>query len=180
MRLRKANAIISLIITVLLLDHGIYNSIWMLSRCTISRPVEISPWVLVGLMMLHAALSIVMAIIGHKGLKKVPMKTYPKLNFPTILQRATGIAMLVLLAVHIAGAANYFQPKYLHAVLHPLFFAVVLTHTSVSVSKALITLGIGSTKVLKSIDIILLIICGATLIASCIGFLLCLFMGVAK
>ena len=28
MRLRKANAIISLIITVLLLDHGIYNSIF--------------------------------------------------------------------------------------------------------------------------------------------------------
>ena len=178
MRLRKANAIISLITTALLLDHAIYYSIWMLSRGTISRPVEISPFILVGLIALHAVQSIAMAILGHKGAEKVPVKGYTKLNLPTVLQRATGIVMLILIAVHIAGASNYFQPKALHAVVHPLFFAVVLTHTSISVIKALITLGIGSKKVLKCIGIVLLILCGTIMIASCIGFQMCLFMGV--
>ena len=96
------------------------------------------------------------------------------------MQRASGILMILLLAVHILGANNYYKPKALHAVLHPLFFAIVLAHVAVSVSKAMITLGIGNAKVIKTVNVIVKVICIATFIACVIGFYLCLFMGVAK
>ena len=70
--------------------------------------------------------------------------SYPQLNISTIVQRATGIGMLLLLGLHIAGAATHFQPKILHSIMHPVFFAVSFLHIAVSVSKAMITLEIGN------------------------------------
>jgi hypothetical protein len=64
--------------------------------------------------------------------------------------------------------------------LHPLFFAIVLSHVAISTSKAFITLGIGNAKTIKTIDIVLKVICIATFIACTIGFYLCLFVGVVK
>jgi hypothetical protein len=92
----------------------------------------------------------------------------------------TGIFMILLLVVHIIGAANHFQPKILHTILHPLFFIIVLMHVAVSTSKAFITLGIGNFKVVKVIDIVIKIVCVLTIIAGIIGFYLCLFMGVVR
>ena len=88
--------------------------------------------------------------------------------------------MILLLILHIVGAINHFQPKILHAVLHPLFFAVVLSHVAVSGSKAMITLGIGSAKVVNATDVVIKVLCVATFVASVIGFYICLFVGVAK
>ena len=68
----------------------------------------------------------------------------------------------------------------LHAILHPLFFAIVLAHVAVSVSKAMITLGIGNAKVIKVVDVVMKVICIATFVAGIIGFYLCLFVGVAR
>ena len=138
------------------------------------------PFVLVGVTALHAALSIVLAALSDKGAGKGKYKAYPKLNIPTLVQRMTGILMLLLLGLHIAGAANHFQPKLLHAILHPLFFAVALAHSSMSTSKALITLGIGTTKVIRRVDIAMRVLCLSTFVASVIGFYLCLFVGVAR
>ena len=180
MLLRKINATLSLLTTVLLLNHAIFLSVWMLSRCSIAKAENFMPWVLVVLMVVHAIISIVLAILGHKGVEKRKCKEYPKLNVSTTMQRMSGVFMLLLLGLHIAGAANHFQPKILHAVLHPLFFAVVLSHVAVSGSKAMITLGIGSAKTVKVVDVVIKIICIATFIASVIGFNLCLFVGVAK
>ena len=180
MILRKINAAVSLITTVLLMKHAVFLSVWMLSRCSIAKSGNVMPFILAALMVIHAAISIILGIFGHDGAKKQKVKSYPKLNKPTIMQRATGIMMIVLLGLHIAGSANHFQPKILHAVLHPLFFAAALAHTSVSVSKAMITLGIGNAKAVKIIDAIMKIICIATFIASVVGFYLCLFVGVAR
>ena len=93
---------------------------------------------------LHAVLTILLAILGHKGAEKRKCNAYPQLNASTIVQRATGIGMLLLLGLHIAGAATHFQPKILHSIMHPVFFAVSFLHIAVSVSKAIITLGIGN------------------------------------
>lgn len=180
MLLRKINATLSLLTTVLLLDHAIFLSVWMLSRCSIAKAENFMPWVLAGLMAIHAIISIVLAILGHKGVEKRKCKEYPKLNVSTMIQRMSGIFMLLLLGLHIAGAANHFQPKILHAVLHPLFFAVALAHVAVSTSKALITLGIGNAKVVKIVDVIIKVLCVGTFIAGVIGFYLCLFVGVAR
>jgi hypothetical protein len=121
-----------------------------------------------------------MAVLGHKGAEKRKCNTYAKLNARTMLQRFSGILMMVLVGVHIAGAATHFQPKMLHAILHPVFFAMVLMHLAVSMSKAFITLGIGSAKLVKAIDIIMPVICGITFIGAVVGFYLCLFLGVAR
>lgn len=180
MILRKINAGISLMTTLVLLGHAMPLSVWMLYRCSFEKVECPMSVLLVPLMVAHAVISIVLAVLGHKGAEKRKCNSYPKLNRSTILQRASGIFMLVLLGLHIAGAQNYYRPKMLHAVVHPLFFAVVLAHMAVSFSKGLITLGIGSAKGIKAVDITVKVLCLATLIAGVTGFYMCLFMGVAK
>lgn len=180
MNLRKINAIISMLIVVLLLDHAIFYAVVMLSRYRIPTHATVLPWMITALVVIHAILSIAMAVLGHKGAEKRKCNTYAKLNARTMLQRFSGILMMVLVGVHIAGAATHFQPKILHAVLHPIFFAMVLMHLAVSMSKAFITLGIGSAKLVKAIDIIMPVICGITFIGAVVGFYLCLFLGVAR
>lgn len=181
MILRKINAVLSLITAFLLLDHAIFFSIWMLSRGRMAASATNMPWILVGLTAIHAVLSIVILIVNRKGGDKQEQKqkNYFKLNISTYIQRITGMLMIILLALHIIGSANYFQPKILHAIFQPLFFIISLAHVSVSTGKALITLGIGNAKAVKIVDITVSIICAITLVASIIGFYLCLFLGVA-
>lgn len=180
MLLRKINALLSIICTALILDHAIFLSVWMLSRCSIAKAESFMPRILMVLVVVHAIISIILGVLGHKNAEKRKTKEYPRLNVSTIIQRVSGIFMLILLGVHIVGASNYYQPKILHAILHPLFFAVVLAHVAVSASKAMITLGIGNKKVVNVVDVIIKVICVATFIAGVIGFYLCLFVGVAK
>ena len=180
MKLRKINACLSIITSVLFLDHTIFLSVWMLSRCSIEKKADMMPWVLLAVTVIHAVLSIVLAILGHKGAEKRKCKEYPKMNIPTYVQRITGILMLLLLGLHIAGAGNHYKPKIFHAIMQPLFFAAALAHISVSTSKAMITLGIGNAKVVKIVDIIMRIICVVAFVAAVAGFYLCLFVGVAR
>ena len=180
MLLRKTNAVISLISTILILVHAIYYAVWMLFRVGIAKMSVYPSQILVVLMGVHAIISIVLAILGHKGAGKEKGNGYPQMNKETHVQRISGILLILLIGVHIAGALNHFQPKILHAILHPLFFIIALAHVAVSTSKAFITLGIGNAKAIKIIDIVIKIICVLTIVASIVGFYLCLFMGVAK
>jgi preprotein translocase subunit SecG len=180
MLLRKINAVLGLFTTVLLMDHAIFFSVWMLSRCSIEKSADFMPRILAVLMVLHAILSIILLIKNHKGAEKNKHKKYSELNIETYVQRITGVLIILMMGLHIAGAANHFQPKILHAILHPLFFAVALAHCAVSVDKAFITLGIGSTKFIRVVNVAMKIICCATLVAGVIGFYICLFVGVAR
>lgn len=180
MVLRKINAVLSLLTTVLLLHHAIFLSVWMLARCSFEISQGPTPMILLALMVLHAVISIILAFLGHKGAEKRKCKTYSRLNAATNVQRYTGILMLLLMGLHIAGAANYYQPKILHAIVHPIFFGIALAHVSISCSKALITLGIGNARAVRYVDIITRILCGVIFIACVTGFYLCLFAGVAK
>ena len=180
MILRKTNAVLGLISTLLLLIHAIYYSVWMICRASFGKISPYTSRVLVVLMTLHAVISIVLAFIGHKGAEKREVKSYQKLNAGTILQRITGMLRVLLIGLHIAGAFNHFQPKILHAILHPIFFIMALVHIAVSTSKCFITLGIGNAKAIKIIDIVVKIICNLTIIACIVGFYLCLFVGVAR
>lgn len=180
MVLRKANAALSLATTALLMSHAMFLSIWMLSRCSIAKSANAMPWLLAALMVVHAILSILLLAQTRKGATKNKSKQYPQWNAETYIQRLSGMLILLLMGLHIAGAANHFQPKMLHAVLHPLFFAAALAHTAVSTDKALITLGIGTAKVIRIVSIAIKVLCVATLVAGVIGFYMCLFMGVAR
>lgn len=173
MVLRKINAGVSLLATVLLLNHAISLSAWMLSGGSIAPSFGIWPWILVGTMVIHAMISIDLAISAHADEQAHRGKSYPKMNVQTIVQRVSGVLMIVFVALHIAGAAGYMKPpKLVHSIVPPLFFTLVLSHIAVSASKALITLGIGNAKVFKVADITIKVICGATLIAAITGFYL--------
>ena len=180
MILRKINAALSLLATVLLMDHAIFFSVWMLSRCSIEKSADFMPRILAVLMVLHAILSVILLIKNRKGINKIKHKKYSELNIGTYVQRISGVLIILMMGLHIAGAANHFQPKILHAILHPLFFAVALAHSAVSVDKAFVTLGVGSAKFIKAIHIAMKMICCATFAAGVIGFYICLFVGVAR
>ena len=173
MLLRKFNAVLSLLATLLLLDHSIFTSVWMLSRGSIQQSAPFAPRALMGVMVLHAFVSIDLAISAHMEGEKRKCKSYPKMNRATIVQRISGVLLLVFAALHVAGTTGALQPPHLvHTILPPIFFAIALAHTAVSVDKAFITLGIGNARFAKAVSIIIKVICAATLIAGVVGFYL--------
>lgn len=178
---RKINAGLSLLTTFLLLDHALFNSIRMLSGGRVATSFNYAPWILTVLMAIHAFISIDLAISSHLNGEKCKCKNYPKMNAPTIVQRVSGVLLILFTALHIAGAAKYMvPPAVVHAILPPLFFAVALAHAAISTSKAFITLGIGSARFVKAADIVIKVICVLTLIAGVMGFYLYNFAGVGK
>jgi hypothetical protein len=173
MLLRKINAIISLLTAFFLLGHAIFTSVWMLSRGSVAQSAPAAPWILAGLMAAHAFISIYFAVSSHMEGETRKVKSYPSMNRVTIFQRVSGILLIVLTALHIAGASGAMQPPHIvHTILSPLFFAISLAHTAVSTDKALITLGIGHAGLVKAVGVIMRIVCAATLIAAVIGFYL--------
>ena len=177
---RKINAGVSLLTTLMLLVHAIILSVYMLSGDRTFRPAALMSWILMGLMIAHALISIDLVISTYAEAGKNKGKSYPKMNVPTVIQRVSGVLMVPATVLHIAGAIGAMvPPKMVHALVPPLFFAMVLVHTALSTSKALITLGIGNAKFIKIVDIAMKVICGATLIAGVIGIYMRTFTGVA-
>lgn len=173
MILRKINACLSLLTTVMLLNHAVFHAVWMLSRGSIEKTANNMPWIMFVLMMLHAIISIILAILGHRGAEKVKAQGYPKLNRATIIQRASGVLLILFTILHISGpAVGIYPPKIIHAIFPPLFFTIALMHVAVSGSKAFITLGIGNAKFIKLSDMVIKLVCGVTLVADIIGFYL--------
>ena len=174
MKLRKINAVFSLLSTILLMIHAIYFAVWMLSNCSIPMPPTPMSRALTVSFVIHAIISIVLMISTHKGSKNNKGKQYVKLNFATIVQRISGVFIIVFTTLHILGAFRVMRLPYrVHFIVYPLFFTLVLVHVAISTSKAFITLGIGNARVIKRIDVAIKVLCGATLIADVIGFFIC-------
>ena len=172
MLLRKINAVISLLCTILLMDHAIFHAAWMLSKGSIPKTAGAS-WAMVWLMSAHAIISIILAIRGHKGAEKCKCKEYPQMNIPTYIQRISGVALILFTSLHILGTVGILQPpKIVHAILPILFFALCLAHVAVSSYKAFITLGIGNAKFVKILNILVKVLCIVTWLADVIGFYL--------
>ena len=172
MLLRKTNAVLSLLITVLLFDHAIFNAVWMLSQGSIAKTTILS-WVLFGLMMVHAIICIIFGIQAHRDEEKQKSNTYTQVNISTKIQRIGGVLLIPFSVLHILGTVGVIQPpQVIHAIIPPLFFALCLAHVAISGSKALITLGVGEAKLIKIVDIAVKVLCAVTLIASVIGFYL--------
>lgn len=173
MLLRKINAVLSLVITVLLFNHAISCAVWMLSEGSIAKSESRLSWILAGFMVVHALMCIALGIMSHKGAKKSNYKNYVKLNASTWVQRITGVLMILFTGLHIAGAARFLvPPQIVHAILPPIFFFMSLSHVAVSTSKAFVTLGYGNARFIKIVDIAAKIICGLTFIAGVTGFYL--------
>lgn len=173
MLLRKINAIISLLATIFLLNHAIFTSVWMLSMGRVEQSAPVAPWILAGLMALHAFISICLVISGYMDGSYGKGKHYPRMNRSTLFQRVSGALLAIFAGLHIAGASGAMQPpQIVHTIVPPLFYAIALTHVAVSTDKALITLGIGNARFVKAVGVIMKVICAATLIASVTGFYL--------
>ena len=173
MILRKINAITSLLATVLLLIHAISIAVWLLSNGAIAKAGSYISWILVGLMLTHAFISIDLGISAHSETEKRKCNNYPKLNVPTLYQRISGILLILFTCLHVAGTVGILQPpKAVHAILPPLFFTIALMHAAISTGKAFITLGIGNAKLVKIINVAMMVICVATLVADVVGFYL--------
>lgn len=173
MKLRKINAVFSLISTALLMSHAISLAAWMLSRGSIPKAASAIPRGLTLFFAVHAIISIILMITAHKDGHKTEGKPFPRLNAATIAQRVSGVLMLVFTVLHILGATGVTQtPPVVHAIVPPLFFLLVLVHVAISTSKAFITLGIGNARFVKWADVVIKGICAATLIADVVGFYL--------
>ena len=75
---RKINAVISLLTTFFLLYHAIFHAVWMLSNGGIVKTVIIPSWILFGLMIAHAFISIDLAISATPEWKNINAKVIPK------------------------------------------------------------------------------------------------------
>jgi hypothetical protein len=172
---RKINAVVSLLTTVMLLIHAIVLSVCMLTGCSIPQSAGMIAWILLGLVLTHALISIDLALSAHAETETRKGKSYPKMNGATIFQRVSGILLIVFAALHVAGASGAMQPPHIvHTILSPLFFLIALAHTAISTEKAFITLGIGNVRFVKVAGIVIKVICAATLIAAITG--LCFYV----
>ena len=98
MLLRKINAVVSLLITVFLLVHAIYLAVWMLSQGRIDEnAIDVVPWVLTGLTLIHAFISIdvvVSGLMSEENTRKGRM--YPKMNIATLIPTPSSARWLTL------------------------------------------------------------------------------------
>lgn len=180
MLLKKLNALLGLLTAASLLGHAgtMGVSLWtgwydfVLCK-TLAKSTAL-------LMFLHAVVSIGILFFHHDGGE---MK-YGRLNRSTALQRDTALAMLALIHVHTKAYAHMATGTALTAgqtavfcVTELLYFAAVLTHTAVSLSKAAVTLGlIRSGETVKRADRAVWALCGlAMLVLS--GGMLSFFLG---
>ena len=173
MKLRKTNAVFSLISTALLFSHAISLGVWMLSQGSMPKASSTIAILLTIFFIIHAIISIILMATSHKSNRGNKGKNYPKLNVATIVQRISGALMIIFTVIHILGVSGILHsPRAVFLIDTPLFFLLVLAHIAVSTSKAFITLGIGNARFVKRADIVIKVICAITLIVDVIGFYL--------
>lgn len=180
MNLKKINALLGLLTAASLTGHAgtmgvsLWTGWYNFSLCkSLAKSTVL-------FMFLHAVVSIGILFFHHDG----GQMKYGRLNRSTALQRDTAIAILVLIHVHTkayahmtTGAVLSTGQTAMFCVTELLYFAAVMTHTAVSLSKAAVTLGlVRSGEAVKRIDRVVWTLCGlAMLILS--GGMLSFFLG---
>ena len=170
MRIKKINAALGLFAICLLIAHVAYE-LWSYIKFYYNPVMtKVFGFATAGVCVLHVILSAVIVFKMHDGSR---LRTYPKVNIRTILQRASGCGILVCLPVHIftggliAGHAGGPGLLTLLIAVQLLFWVMVFTHISVSFTRALITLGaVQSRRAQRIIDVIVWCVCGAGFIAA--------------
>ncbi len=170
MRIKKANAVLSLFIIALLLIHMGYEFYSYLTFYYNPLVTKIISYGFAISVSVHVVLTIIIVTTRHDG---SALRLYPKANIQTILQRASAAGILLLFPVHIktgdliAGHLVGEPVLYLLLAAQLLFWCMVMTHIAVSFSRALITLGVlESIKKKLVIDRIVWILCAIAFAAS--------------
>ena len=142
MRIKKLNAWLALITAALLLIHETYQLFAFILFYYNPVMTKILGYSLAFAFALHGILSAYCIFALHDS-KTI---AYKKMNIRTVLQRISGMAMLLLLPIHI-GAFMLLQRNagtfifYLLLASQALFYAAINCHVAVSFSSAFITLG---------------------------------------
>lgn len=165
MKLKKINAALGLLSIVAMLVHIGYTVFAYLTFYynPVLKLLTAVPFMV--LACLHAICGMLSVFLQADGTR---LELYPEQNIRTIIQRASAALMLPLLILHIntfnllsasaeAGKWVWFA---LVMISQPLFYAVVLSHIAVSVTRAFITLGwLTSRERQKAIDRVIYILC---------------------
>ena len=160
MKLKKANAILGLLAIAILLAHAGYQVVAYLFFIYDPVVTQVLAWMTVGVVALHAIMGMSMVFFVHDG---VTVKSYPRANLRTILQRASAIGIMVMLILHIkafaimkSGTLGLIAAE----LIQFLFFTCVFTHIGTSFSNAFVTLGwLEDMEKKKKIDRVTWVIC---------------------
>lgn len=147
MKLKKINAAISLLAIIFILMHVGYTVFEYLTfyfNPVLNRAFAV-PFMI--LACVHGILAMCIVFTQADGSN---LNLYPKSNIKTIIQRVSAALIFPLLMLHIntfrilefTSKQGKWPLFFLVIVLEVVFFAVVIAHVSVSVTSALITLGI--------------------------------------
>ena len=169
MKLKKINAVLALLTTLFILVHIGYNTYCYLAyyynptlKIATSIPVMLS-------VCLHGILGMLAVFLMGDGTK---LTTYPKQNIRTIIQRVSAALIFPLLILHLntfnilkTSSEEGSWPKFILVIIcQVLFYGIIIVHTAVSVTKALITLGLLSSPAKqKKLDKIIYFIAGFVL-----------------
>ena len=172
MKLKKINAALGLLSIATMLIHIGYTVFAYLAFYynPFLKLLTAIPFMV--LVCLHAVCGMATVFLQSDGTR---LDMYPKQNLRTILQRLSAALMLPLVILHIntygllsaSAEAGHWVWFALLLVSQPLFYGTVLTHVAVSLSRALITLGLlTSREQQKAVDRVVYILCAVAFIAA--------------
>ena len=180
MRAKRANAVVALLMIAALLIHLAYE-VWSYMTFYYNPLVtKLIAYSFVVLVVVHILLSVSIVFGQHDS---HTLRSYPKQNARTIVQRGSAVMILLLLPWHIktgdwivthTGGTSFFH---ILLVLQVLFWVMVLLHISTSFSRALITLGwLESRKTQRIIDVIVCAVCAAGMVLAAVVVIRTQFM----
>ena len=172
MKLKKINAVLGLLSILLMLIHIGYNVFSYLTMYynPLFKLLTAIPFMV--LVCIHAVTGMLTVFMQKDGSR---MDLYPKQNARTILQRVSAALIFPLLILHIntfslmtaSMQKRWMICFFLLMFAEILFFAVIITHISVSFTNAFITLGIlTSREVQQKIDKCIFIVNGIIFLIS--------------
>lgn len=168
-KIKKVNAVFALLAAVMLLDHTLFLSGWMGTGGTMFGINLTMARVLLALTAIHGFLSLCVLLFAHDE----TADRYIVLNRRTNIQRFSGIAILVLLLMHVLPFYNdmklFADGLWFRVLCYLLLFVMVYVHVAVSFSKAFITMGwFRSEKAIVILDKIVFVVCVSLLLLAVI------------
>ena len=165
MKLKKCNAIISLLTILGMLVHVGYNAFAYLTFYynPVLKTVTALPFMICTL--IHAVLGMLSVFLQGDGTR---LNTYAKQNVETVLQRVSAAFIFPMLFLHLktfellknAATIGNWVGWWLLVVVEAVFFGTIFTHVAVSFSRALITLGwLTSYERKKILDRVVYVLC---------------------
>lgn len=122
-----------------------------------------------GVVCVHVLISLIIVFFMHDGSR---ISHYAKRNMRTILQRASGLVILIMIHFHVKafgfiGAGQHLSggDRVFILVTELIFFGAIFLHTATSFSRSFITMGlIRSEKTEKTIDRTVIVVTSALMI----------------